>query len=186
LLKRLRLHPGDEEAWRRFDALYRPLLEAWLRRQRLQTPDIEDLVQQVLEVVVRELPSFQYDPAKGRFRGWLRTILVHRLRDFWRSQQRPRAAPEFLDHVLRQLEDPTSELSRLWDQEHDRSVVARLLELVQPHFEPTTWLAFRQVLLEGQEVAGVAKNLGLTPNAVRLAKYHVLKRLRQEAAELID
>jgi hypothetical protein len=53
---------------------------------------------------------------------------------------------------------------------HDRNVVARRLELVQPHFEPTTWLAFRQVLLEGQEVAGVAKNLGLTPNAVRLAK----------------
>jgi RNA polymerase sigma-70 factor (ECF subfamily) len=86
LLNRLREHPADGEAWQRFDGLYRPLLFIWLRRYSIQQQDADDLVQQVFEVVLREMPHFRYDPDRGNFRGWLRGILVNRLRDFWRSQ----------------------------------------------------------------------------------------------------
>ena len=84
LLNRLREHPGDAQAWRRFDALYRPLLLTWLRRYSIQAQDADDLVQQVFVVVLREMPHFHYNPQEGRFRGWLRGILVNRQRDFWR------------------------------------------------------------------------------------------------------
>ncbi len=57
LLERLRLEP-DEASWRRLVDLYVPLLRGWLRRYALQPPDAEDLVQEVLAVVVRELPQF--------------------------------------------------------------------------------------------------------------------------------
>src|SRR6059058_3878997 len=116
LLYRLRQHPEDAAAWQRFDALYRPLLETWLRRHALQPHDADDLVQQVLEVVVRELPTFDYDPSKGRFRGWLKAILANRLRDYWRGHKfRPPMNEESFAAWLGQLEDPASSLSRLWD-----------------------------------------------------------------------
>ena len=35
LLQRLRETPDDADAWRRFDAIYRPLLSGWLRRYSL-------------------------------------------------------------------------------------------------------------------------------------------------------
>src|SRR5262245_9381058 len=106
LLYRLRLHPEDAAAWQRFDSLYRPLLQTWLRRYSLQAQDADDLVQQVLEVIVRDLPTFHYDPAKGQFRGWLKAIVVNRLRDYWRSHQsRPQTGGDSSAALLRQLED---------------------------------------------------------------------------------
>ena len=82
--------------------------------------------------------------------------------------------------------DPSSELSRQWDEEHDRHVLRRLLDLIAPQFEPSTLAAFRRVAYDGVAPAQAAQELGLSLNAVLLAKSRVLSRLRQEAAGLID
>lgn len=186
LLNRLREHPDDADAWRRFDDLYRPLLQTWLRRYAVQPQDADDLVQQVLEVVVREMPGFHYEPAKGRYRAWLRSILVNQLRGFWRSQQsRPKADSKFFDRILEELEDENSDLSRLWEQEHDQHVSRRLLALIEPDFSPTTWQAFRR-LMDGAKAKKVAADLGISVNAVYLAKSSVIKRLREEIEGLTD
>ena len=187
LLERLR-DPADAGAWQRLVQLYTPLLAGWLRRHALQPPDVDDLVQEVLAVVVRELPRFRHNQRAGAFRHWLRTILANRLREFWRAQRaRPLAtgASDFLRR-LEQLEDPDSGLSRLWDEEHDRQVAARLLRLIEPEVTPTTWQAFRRVALEGAAPEAVAAELGLTVNAVFIAKSRVLQRLRRETRGLFD
>lgn len=188
LLVRVRDH-ADAEAWGRLVTLYAPLLRDWLRRHAVPPHDQDDLVQDVLHAVAQEMPHFSYDREKGGFRGWLRTVLVHRLRNYWRQRRsRPLATGDnqFITGVLDQLEDSRSTLAQVWEQEHDQHVVARLLELVRGDFETTTWEAFRRTALEGQEVSAVAAGLGLTVNAVKLAKHRVLKRLRQEAEGLID
>lgn len=188
LLQRLHEHPNDTDAWQQFDSLYRPLLQTWLRRYSVRPQDADDLVQQVLEVVVREMPHFHYDAQKGKFRGWLRGILVNRLRDFWRSQKgRPLATgnSDFYDKVLNQLEDPKSDLSRLWDQEHDQHVAQQLLAVVKPDFSPTTWQAFLRVM-GGEKAADVATDLKISANAVYLAKSAVLKRLRRDMEGLAE
>src|SRR5205814_920513 len=141
--------------------------------------DADDLVQEVMSVVVRELPGFQHDQRQGAFRCWLRTITVHRLRDFWRGRKyRPEASGDSdLEKRLEQLEDPASGISRLWDQEHDQHVLRRLLELIQLEFSSATWEAFRRVTLDEKRPAEVAAELGTTVNAVLLAKSRVLRRL---------
>jgi RNA polymerase sigma-70 factor (ECF subfamily) len=182
LLQRLREHPDDGEAWNRFDSLYRPLLQTWLRRYSIRPQDADDLVQKVLEVVLREMPNFHYDAEKGKFRGWLRGILVNRLRDFLRSEQaRPIATgdSDFFNKILDQLADPKSDLSRLLDQEHDQHVARQLLAIVQRDFSPTTYQAFLRVMA-GDQVATIAADLKISANAVYLAKSSVIKRLRQE------
>jgi RNA polymerase sigma-70 factor (ECF subfamily) len=60
------------------------------------------------------------------------------------------------------------------------------VEVVQGDFAPETWKAFRRYALEGEPAAQVAEALGLSLNAVLLAKSHVLKRLRQEVAGLVE
>jgi RNA polymerase sigma-70 factor (ECF subfamily) len=146
------------------------------------------LVQQVLEVLIRELPRFDFNPQKGRFRGWLKGILINRLREFWRSEkERPLATgdSDFNHRTLLQLEDPNSDLSRLWDFEHDQHVGQQLLKLVRPDFAPMTWEAFLRQL-RGERPAAVAADLGMSLNAVYLAKSSVLKRLRQEMGVLTE
>ena len=181
LLERLRRQP-DAASWERLVAIYTPLLRGWLRRNLVPAGDIEDLAQDVLAVLVRELPHFRYEPERGSFRGWLRTITVNRLRMFWRSRQaRPLATGDSdMARKLDELEDPHSTLSQLWDREHDRHVAHRLLELIEPEFEPSTWRAFHRLAVDGLGPGVVAEELGISLNAVYLAKYRVLRRLRQE------
>jgi RNA polymerase sigma-70 factor (ECF subfamily) len=183
LLERLRLRP-DPASWQRLVDLYAPLIRGWVGRYGLQPTDFDDVSQEVLATVVRELPGFRHDLRRGAFRRWLRTIAVNRLRNFWRARGRT-AGPD-PEPALARLEDPSSDLSRLWDEEHDRHVARRLLELIEPEFEPATWQAFRLLVLEGLETREVAERLGVTPNAVRIAKSRVLGRFRREAEGLID
>jgi RNA polymerase sigma-70 factor (ECF subfamily) len=186
LLERLRTS-SDQEAWRRLDDLYRPLVRRWLLRDPTLGEEAEDIVQDVMAVLVRELPGFQRQRT-GSFRRWLRTVTAHRLAAHYRSRQnRPQAlgaSPE--ESPLAQLADANSELSRQWDEEHDRYVLRRLMDLIEPLFEPSTLAAFRRVAFDGVAPAQAAEELGLSLNAVILAKSHVLRRLRQEAEGLID
>jgi RNA polymerase sigma-70 factor (ECF subfamily) len=182
LLFRLRATPGNADAWRQFDDIYRPLLTGWLRRYSLQEHDVADLVQEILQAVCRELPHFHYDPARGRFRGWLRQIMVNRLREFWRARKRDRS---FVEPLVEQLQDPGSDLSQRWDREHDQHVLQVLLAQLEPDFEAPTWQAFRR-LMAGEEPKAVAAALGLSVNAVFLARSRILKRLREAAQDLTD
>lgn len=188
LLERLILVRPDAAEWQRFVELYTPLIRNWLRRQALLHQDADDLVQEVLAVVVRRLPDFRKEPRTGAFRRWLRTITVNCLRDFWRSRRKkpPGTGDSDFLQVLDQLEDPASGLSQQWDQDHDRHVLRQLLEWLKPEFKESTWLAFQRVALDGATPEQVATELGLTVNAVCIAKFRVLSRLRQEGKDLID
>ena len=187
LLERLRAG-SDAEAWRRLVDLYTPLLHAWLRRYSLQQTDADDLVQEVLGTLVRELPAFHYNPARGAFRSWLRTILAHRLQAFFRTRKKSPQPAGGSDGalLLDQLADPHSDLSRLWNQEHDRHVARRLLAAIRADFEPTTWTAFERCTLEGKNASAVAAELGISVNAVFIAKSRVLRRLRKEMKQFVE
>jgi RNA polymerase sigma-70 factor (ECF subfamily) len=186
LLERLAGAPTDAD-WRRLLDLYQPLLRAWMARAGVAVSDVEDLVQDVLLVVFREVAGFERR-GQGAFRAWLRTILAHRVRDYFRGQKyRPTATgdSDFLRR-LGELESPESALSKLWDREHDEHVAAALMRRVQGDFAPATWQAFRRHALEGEPAERAAEALGLSLNSVLLAKSRVLKRLRQELAGFVE
>ena len=187
LLDRLRLRP-DEDSWKRFDDLYAPLIRGWLRRYSVTQEDAEDLAQEVMLVVMRELPQFQHNRQRGAFRSWLRLVTVNRLQALWRAGHGRAAASgnSAVQQMLDQLQDPNSSLSKLWDQQHDQHVARRLMELIQPRFEAKTWLAFQRVVLDGMKAGEVARELGISVNAVLLAKSRVLSGLRQEMRGLTD
>jgi RNA polymerase sigma-70 factor (ECF subfamily) len=187
LLDRVR-HNGQPVDWDRLIELYSPLLRSWLQRHPLQGADVDDLLQDILAVLVQKLPQFTHPGHAGAFRGWLRAILVYRLRWHWREKLRKPAhiGDDDAEQFLTRLEQADGDLARRWDAEHDRHVVARLLELIRPEFTATTWQAFQGYVLEEKPLAEVAAELGLTANAVYIARTRVFRRLREEAAGLIE
>jgi RNA polymerase sigma-70 factor (ECF subfamily) len=182
LLERLRSEP-DEVSWRRLFELYTPLVRHWLKLRGLGPTDRDDLVQEVCAVIARELPRFDHVGRTGAFRLWIRTIVLNRLRGYWRSK-RSQLDPE-TERSLDELADPDSHLSRLWDREHDEYVARKLLDIIRPEFAPSTWEAFRRQVLDGVPAAEAAGELGTSVNAVLIAKSRVLRRLRQEGRGLI-
>jgi RNA polymerase sigma-70 factor (ECF subfamily) len=185
LLNRLRQRPNDPASWQGLVELYTPFLSLWLRRLAPGAGhhDAEDLIQEVLTVLVRQLPRFQHNGRPGAFRCWLKQILVNCLRDARRKTQRAAGAG---DGALAELEDSASGLSRLWDQEHTEHIVRQLLQRARVQFTPYTWQVFERVVLKGEQAVVVAEDLKVTHDAVLKAKSRVLCWLRQECDGLLE
>jgi RNA polymerase sigma-70 factor (ECF subfamily) len=179
LLERLREPEAPD--WDRFVRLYTPLLYAWVTRLGPAGADADDVVQEVFAALVQQFPTFHYDRTR-RFRGWLWGVVRNKVRDYHRASA-PVAAGGLSDVADRPGGDPADELD---DREYQRSVTGQALVLLQSDFEPATWRAFWETAIEGRPAAAVAAELGLTPNAVYLARGRVLRRLRAELAGLLD
>lgn len=179
LLQRLRDEDATD-AWHRFVDLYTPLLAHWARRLGLSKTDGDDLVQEVFLILVRELPRFVYQPGR-RFRGWLWTVL----RNKYHEKHRRAAEPVAGEMALAALSVP-DDLEAVWEREYQQYVVGRAAAFIEAEFQPATWKAFWESVVHDRPAADVARDLGVSENAVYLAKGRVLRRLRQELDGLLE
>ncbi len=186
LLDRLKVARGDASDWNRFEAIYRPLIRRWIGQIPGLGNDVEDVTQEVMLVLVQEIPRFERQRL-GSFRAWLRQITVNRIRVHRRKHYRqPAVAADQTDGFLDQIADSNSLLARQFDEEHDKHVCESLRSAVRADFDSSTWDAFQQFAVEGRPAAAVAAELGMTVNAVVKAKARVLRRLREEAGGFLE
>lgn len=181
LLERLR-QPNNVRDWDRLVELYQPLLLTWAKRAGLQDADAADLAQEVFALLYRKLPEFHYDRSRS-FRAWLRTVTLNT----WRSRQRKafvRSETTPLDKLAEpEVEDPAAEF---WEAEFNKHLARRALEIMREEFQPSTWKAFWEIVVEGRTPEDVAKELGLSTGAVYAARHRVKTRLKEELAGLMD
>jgi RNA polymerase sigma-70 factor, ECF subfamily len=181
LLQRLR-QPAAQDAWSRFVELYTPLMYAWARRCGPNETDAADLVQDVFAHLVTKLPEFHYDRSRS-FRGWLRIVLVNKWRDRHRARQNalPTAGSAALSGLAEP--DPAAELD---EAEYRQHLVARAMQLMEADFQPASWKACWEVVVNNRSTAEVAAELGLTVGAVHAARFRILARLRQELEGMLE
>ena len=111
---------------------------------------------------------------------------MNRLAVYWRARDNSAKLVSESDVPLSEREDFAAGLERLWEQEHNEYLTRRLMELLEPEFTPSTWQAFCRQVVNSVSTADVATELGLTVNAVLIAKSRVLQRFRQEADGFIE
>jgi RNA polymerase sigma-70 factor (ECF subfamily) len=181
LLERLK-HAENQDAWRRFVELYAPMIYRWASQAGLDANAAADLVQDVFLILVEKLPEFQYDGQRS-FRAWLKTVTLNK----WREQARQRrpglnvAADGNLPDV-----ESLNPADLFEETEYRRCLVHRAMQIVRADFEPATWNAWSGFVVEGRPAKEVAAALGLSVNAVYLAKGRVLGRLREELQGLME
>jgi len=185
LLQRLRNLARSEAAagaWSEFVELYTPVLYSWASRLGLQPADAADLVQDVFVILVRKLPEFQYDSGKS-FRAWLKTVLMNRWRD---GEKRAAVASQHTGHPALAEANVLGQTPELEEAEYRELLVRRALEMMQREFRPATWKACWEQVVQGRSAAEVAGELGLSVNAVYVARSRVLRRLREYLDQLLD
>jgi RNA polymerase sigma-70 factor (ECF subfamily) len=183
-----RVQARQPAAWERLVDLYAPLVLHWCRRGGLNGQDADDVFQEVFRSVAEHVGDFRRDRPGDSFRGWLRTITRNKVLDHFRRQQRQPAAAGGSD-MRRQLLEVPDPLSGDPDPAENDLLTRQLhqaLESIRPEVEEKTWLAFWDVQIDGREPREVAAALGMTPAAVRKARYRVLQRLREELGDLLD
>lgn len=183
LLQRVQAY--DQAAWQRMVSLYSPLVFRWCCQAGLQSADAADVGQEVFRAVARKVRDFRRDRPGDSFRGWLRSITRNKLRDF--ARRRLSEVPVVGGDALGQVEEWPEEDDDPGDDPADtRLLFRRAVELIRAEFEERTWRAFWQVTVEDHRPEDVAHELYISVNAVYLAKSRILRRLREEFADLID
>jgi RNA polymerase sigma-70 factor (ECF subfamily) len=154
----------------------------------LQEPDAADVGQEVFRAVAGAIAQFHHDQQGDTFRGWLRTITWNKLRDFARRARKETVGQGGSDALGRLLEvpaenPPDTDASAI--EEDNLLVYRQALELILAEFSDTSSKAFLRVVVDQQAPADVAAELGISVNAVYLARSRILARLRAEFAELL-
>jgi RNA polymerase sigma-70 factor (ECF subfamily) len=178
----------DPDGWRRLWSLYAPLVRWRCRRHGVIGGDAEDIEQEVFQTLARKIRGFEMRTGPS-FRSWLRRITENKLGDHFRRARRPGRAIGGTDahRTLGRIADPDGEVA-LQTEEDDsperRLLVRQALAQVGSDFEPRSMRAVWQVVVEGRNPNDVAIELGLTRNAIYIAKSRILGRLRELLADL--
>ena len=193
----LRLKETDaaprELAWQAFHDRYAPMIAGYARRKGATPQQAEDIVQDVMLGFFSASPRFVYNPAAGRFRGYLR-VCVHRalkrLRDAQRGPTSSASAMSIDDlNIADEKAENPADLG-LWDDLWERQQLNRILAETREHYRRKgkieTFLAFERNVLFNEPAAKVAGELGVSVPSVHMAKLRVTQRLAAMRKQLID
>jgi RNA polymerase sigma-70 factor (ECF subfamily) len=177
-----RLHdPDDVESWGEFYEVYHPLLLRYVRCHDVGSHDAEDLVQDIFLNKLRPaMVNFEFDDRRGRFRTWLFHVTINAIRDWARRRQnQPQAIGQSGEFAGPSVPSVTEELSRQWAHFHREQILQFAMKKSRECFEPKTWECFEQRTIRGRPGQEVARELGLSVNAVYTNAHRVLEKIRE-------
>ncbi|MGJ8726423.1 MAG: RNA polymerase sigma factor [Roseibacillus sp.] len=179
LLLRLR-RPEDQESWAEFTEIYTPLLYGYCQKREISHADTADIIQDVMRSVSIAMEKFEYDPARGKFKGWLFTAVRHAVgKHFRKASRRPLSIAETA--MLQSLDERVdNSQEEEWETDYQRQLLSWAVEKVKPEFNPRIWQAFEATALNERPPDEVAAEMGMTKNAIAVAKSRVLQRLREK------
>ncbi len=175
----------EPDAWQRLVTLYSPLVSHWCLQLGLPEQDQSDVVREVFAAVVSGLRSFCSGQPGTTFRGWLRGIARHTLQDYFERRREPPTGGTDAQRPIHEAPSAATEVELFETEAEITALYRRALSSLQSDFEERTWKAFWQVAVEDRTPVEVAAEMGITANAVRLAKSRVLRRLKEELGVLI-
>lgn len=174
------LRGSDEAAWKQFVGRFRGPIVRFACELGLGPDEAEDVAQETLMDFLRAYRQGQYDRDKGRLSAWLFGIAHRRVLNAGRKLGRgPRQLPagrrtEFLANL-----PDANIVQESWDRSWQEAVLHQCLDQVRTELKPTTIRAFELFAIDQRPAAEVADELGMSRNAVFIAKHRVLKRITE-------
>jgi RNA polymerase sigma-70 factor (ECF subfamily) len=161
----------------------------WCLQAGFQAADAADVVQDIFRTVLVSIDRLRHGGPGDSFRGWLRMVTRSRVRDALRRNGR-QAGGEGGSEAQNRLLGVAEALSESSTQEEDefdrRVLMRRATDLTLARCGEVTRQAFIRVVVGEEAVEDVARDLGLTPNAVYVAKSRILRKIRETFELLID
>ena len=188
LLIRLR-NTDDNESWRDFFNTYWKLIFEVALKAGLTETEAEEVVQETVISVSRKMPTFDYDPAQGSFKGWLLNLTRWRIADQLRKRRPleniPIPCPDGEGNrrtaTIERVADPaSSNLEDIWDEEWRKNLMDAALEKVKRQVKSKQYQIFDMYVLQRWPVKKVMQTLGVNLGQVYLAKHRIGRLLRQE------
>ncbi len=192
LLDRVR-DPADSQAWEDFHTTYQGLIRRLALKAGLTEAEADDVVQDVLIGVNRNLEGFEYERGRCSFKHWLTRMVRWRISDR-RAMRIPNAEP---------LREPTQceasasagvppapeasacpEVDGISEEEWQRARIELATRRIRRAVSSRQFQIFYLRVLRGLPVAEVCRQLNVNAAQVYLAKLRVGRVFRRALAEL--
>jgi RNA polymerase sigma factor (sigma-70 family) len=179
----LRLNRTDtdlrELAWHEFHLRYAPAIAAFARQIGVRAADLDDVVQDVLLGFYATAPTFVYEPAKGRFRAYLKTCTWHA------AQRRFGRDAKFRGQPLDLVDPEALEVDQVWNDVWEQEQLRRAVDQLRAEIGSTkTFRAFEMYVILDLPPQEVSHRLDLHIDNVYRAKQSVTRMLRERLTAL--
>ncbi len=189
LLSRLR-NWDDQESWNDFFATYWKLIYSTARKAGLSDAEAQDVVQETVVSVCKNMPEFKYDPKVGSFKSWLLQLTRWRIQDQVRKRFPGKVHASDQDRMprpamLESIPDPAGlNLAALWDEEWKKTLLEAAVERVKHRVDPKQFQLFDLYVLQKWPVQKIGSLLRVNRGRVYLAKHRISSLIKTEMRHL--
>lgn len=174
-----RIRNWQDDSWQEFFETYWKLIYNTARRYDLTDAEAQEVVQETMIGVSRNIPSFRYEPEKCSFKTWLMNLILWRITD----QLRRRKEHQPLEGKILDIPEER-EFTRNWDADWERNLASAAMDRVKNETAPQTFQIFAFCVLQKKGVDETARVLGVSKARVYLAKHRVYHRIAREIEAL--
>jgi RNA polymerase sigma-70 factor (ECF subfamily) len=188
LLSRLQ-NWDDQDSWKDFFDTYWRLIYAVALKSGLTDAEAQDVVQETIISVSKNIQKFKHDRQLGSFKGWLRNLTRWRIAD--QLRKRTRVAPEEMEVAADDSaawdtarSSDSAEAESVWEDEWRVNLMKVALENVRGRVKEEHYQMFDFYVVKQWPVAKVARTLGVSAGQVYLAKFRVGALIKKEIRRL--
>jgi RNA polymerase sigma factor (sigma-70 family) len=176
----------DQDSWRVFFDTYWRLIYSVAMRSGLTEVEAQDVVQETIICVAKDIKKFKRDRAAGSFKGWLCNLTRWRIAD--QLRKRGRADLKVLAYT-EELPDASPDpggggLEEMWEAEWRTNLLQAATERVRRQVKEEHYQIFDLNVLKQWSASKVARTLGVNVGLVYLAKHRVSALVRKELRNL--
>jgi RNA polymerase sigma factor (sigma-70 family) len=190
LIKRLK-NWQDQASWQDFFDTYWKLIFSVAVQSGLSETEAQDVVQETLIAVARNIPNFEYDRAMGSFKTWLLNMTRWRIADHFRKRSRLEASEAVSganpvgDDTLDNVADQTPlNLDEIWEEEWKNNLLEAAMTKVRRGLDPQQYQLYHLYVNKEWPPDKVAKTFKVSINQVYLAKHRVTEMVKVEVRRL--
>ena len=179
----------DSASWDEFFQAYNKSIHKIAIGRGLTRIEAEEVVQETMVAVARQMPEFSYDRAIGSFKSWLFTITRRSIGKHLKKRltgDAPPTNPGQTD-VTEELEsyiDPAPGLEQQWDEEWRLNLIHLAMDRVRRRIKPKQYQMFDLYVTQHLPMEQVTKMLNVNTAQVYMAKLRVSAMVRHEVTIL--
>ncbi len=178
---------NDQESWKDFFDTYWRLIYSIALKSGLTEAEAEDVVQETVICVAKDIDKFRRDRRLGSFKGWLRNLTRWRVADQLRKRDPNLVSGDANSGASTNMTEPAEipvpvdpELESIWEAEWQSNLTKAALERVRRRVKEEHYQMFDLNVLREWPANRVARTLNVSIAQVYLAKHRILALLKKE------
>jgi len=180
---------GDNESWRVFFDTYWRLIYSVALKAGLRPDEAEEVVQETVICVARDIQKFKRDRRLGSFKSWLCNLTRWRIADQLRKRtgllQGDGAGATRKYQPLEEVPDlPDNTAGLDWEHEWQSHLLKVAIQRVKQRVREEQYQLFDLYVTREWPIPRICQTLGVSKTQVYLAKHRITRLLRKEVARL--